>query len=259
MSEPSTEELQHAFEDLVGQPRPPADLAGRARTRGTTLRRQRMAGGLTAVVVVGTLSVPALAFVRDQAQSPAAGLSVASQPKAADPAAQKLATSGTGTAKADRLKASALAAEPANGGSKVDGVGPTVRTDLRQGTLTALDSQRVAAAKSLLGSEYTVDGTEIAVDATSGATRGAVVTFAGPGGAMVGIEWSTGEHSIAGTSASVGPKAGTDSKDPKVSGQVLVVNGTEWDLKVVEGTSGSVPGLGTPDEQTAFLQHLSGS
>jgi hypothetical protein len=234
MSEPTTYELQQAFDDLVGDPRPAADLAARARVRGTALRRQRVAGGLTAVAVVGALSVPGLALVRDQAQGGTAGTSVAGQPKASD------------TASADKKKAAG-------------GVGPTLQTVIKPGVLTTADHARVDAAKALLGNGFTVENTDIAVDATSGAHLGAAVTFsATTGGGMVAVEWSTGEHSISGkndaTSAKLSPEDGPNGT--QVSGAVLVSGNTEWDLKIRQGSAGSTPILATATAAAAFLNQL---
>ncbi|MDX6255340.1 MAG: hypothetical protein QOJ11_1674 [Frankiales bacterium] len=234
MSEPTTYELQQAFDDLVGDPRPGADLAARARVRGTTLRRQRVAGGLTAVAVVGALSVPGLALVRDQAQGGSAGTSVAGQPKASD------------TASADKKEAAG-------------GVGPTLQTVIKPGVLTSADHARVDAAKALLGNGFTVENTDVAVDATSGAHLGAAVTFsATTGGGMVAVEWSTGEHSISGkndaTSAKLSPEDGPNGT--QVSGAVLVSGNTEWDLKIRQGSAGSTPILATATAAAAFLDQL---
>jgi hypothetical protein len=263
MSDPMTDDLHHAFDDLVGDPRPGADLASRARSRGNTLRRQRMAGGLTVVAVAGALCVPALTLVRDQAQGGGpAGASVAAQPKASD------------TAAADKAKApDAAAVEKAKGeaagASKIPGttgVGPTEATVLKPGVLTATDNSRVAAAKALLPG-FTVESTDIAVDVTSGAHVGAAVTFAAPsGGGRVGVEWSTTEASRSGktdskaatssggTSAEIGPKEG--SSGPQVSGAMLVEGTTEWDVKVIQGSPGSTPILATKTDRETFLHSL---
>jgi hypothetical protein len=244
MSEPTTDDLQHAFDDLVGDARPRADLAARARVRGTTLRRQRLAGGLTAVAVLGALSVPGLALVRDQAQGGTTGASVAGQPKASD------------TASADKVKQSLSAT----------GTGPTLQTVIKSGVLTTIDNARVDAAKALLGSGFTVDSTGIALDATTGAAVGAAVTFSATGGGVVAIEWSTTEAARAGktdaksagnsgvTSATIGPKDG--STGAQVSGAALVSGGTEWDLKVLQGPAGSTPILATSTAASAFLHQL---
>ncbi|MDX6227682.1 MAG: hypothetical protein QOI76_1072 [Frankiales bacterium] len=259
MSEPTTYELQQAFDDLVGDPRPAADLAARARVRGTALRRQRVAGGLTAVAVIGALSVPGLALVRDQAQGGTAGTSVAGQPKASD------------TASADRKKTAvhapgdkSTAADPASADKSrsASGVGPTLQTVIKPGVLTTADHARVDAAKALLGSGFTVENTDIAVDATSGAHLGAAVTFsATTGGGMVAVEWSTGEHSISGkndaTSAKLTPEDGPNGT--QVSGAVLVSGNTEWDLKIRQGSAGSTPILATATAAAAFLNQLAGA
>jgi hypothetical protein len=236
MSEPTIDELHRAFDDLVGDPRPTADLASRARSRGTTLRRQRMAGGLTAVAVAGALALPALAFVRDQAQGGTAGAAFAGQPKASETASIDKLTSGTG-------------------------VGPTDQTLIRPGVLTALDHSRVDAAKAVLGNGFTLTSTDIAVDKASGAHVGAAATFtATTGGGIVAVEWSTIERANTGkTSSKAGPTSGpVGAKDGqgRVSGAVLVVGNTEWDAKILQGSPGSTPILATKTAAMTFLSRL---
>jgi hypothetical protein len=266
MSEPTTDELQHAFDDLVGDARPRADLAARARVRGTTLRRQRMAGGLTAVAVAGALCVPALTLVRDQAQGGgSAGASVAAQPKASDSVAKP-----PGTLKpqpSDKPKSSDAAGR--GDWATATGVGPTEETVIKAGTLSALDNSRVEEMRSLLGSGFTLTASGIAVDKTTGAHIGAAATFtAKAGGGAVAVEWSiqpqtrlTEAQGLAGTTLTAKP--GSDSGgakgggDQPVSGAVLVAGDTEWDAKIMQGSPGSTPILATHDDAQAFLKQLS--
>lgn len=270
MSEPMTNDLQHAFDDLVGDARPGADLAARARVRGTTLRRQRMAGGLAVVAVTGALCVPGLALVRDQAQGGSAGAPVAGQPKAPAAAADKAkaartstsiladekakAAAVTGAASAASAKEAAAAGAPKGDGDPGPGSGPTNQTVFKSGVLTAADNARVAAAQALLGGTYTLGSSDIAVDVASGATVGAAVTFVSASG-KIGIEWSTGEHSTAATSATIGPKQGTPAGS-SVVGAVLVRGTTEWDVKILP-TPGRPPmAEATPTAAAAFLDSL---
>ena len=266
MSEPTTDELHHAFDDLVGDPRPSADLATRARSRGTTLRRQRVAAGMTAVAAVGALSLPAVTFVRDHAQSGgSAGASVAAQPKASDAVAKPQ----------DTLKPQASdkprSSDAAGGGdwATATGVGPTEETLIQAGTLSALDNGRVAEMGSLLGSGYTLTASGVAVDKSTGNHLGAAATFtAKVGGGAVAVEWSiqpqarlTEAQGLAGENLTARP--GSDSGGGKggtgqlVTGAVLVSGDTEWDAKIMQGSPGSTPILATHDQAQSFLKDLS--
>jgi hypothetical protein len=250
MSEQLTDDLQRAFDGIIGDPRPSADLAARARARATTLRRQWMTGGLAAAAVTGALCLPGLALVRDhQAQVGSVGSTVPGQPKTHD------------LASANARKAAAMAAG-------AFGSGPTEQTVIKPGAVTSADQVRVNAAKTLLGSGFTVTSTGVAMDAQSGAIVGGAVTFtATAGGGSVGIEWSTVERTRTGTTGAASGSSGSESgtvtskdgpsgRDGGVSGAALVLGDTEWDVKILQGSPGSAPILATPTAATTFLSQL---
>jgi hypothetical protein len=188
MSDPSTEDLRSVFDDLVGAPRPSGDLAERARRRGTALRRQRLSIVTAGVATVTVLVVPSVIAVRhDMSSGFGAGSTPTVKPtasaKAALPKAGAQEQSGTRQQKQRGLLGTTLGTPP--GDPRVESYTVVEKAP------TAQDTRRIDAAKHLLGSAFTMTGSGVTLNATTGKEVGTSATFKSASGESVGVIWVT--------------------------------------------------------------------
>jgi hypothetical protein len=242
-SEPTTEELRAAFDDMVGNPRPSRDLAERARRRGTVLRRQRLSTVSVGVATVTLLTAPSVLTVRHELST---GGAVGGKPSATAPAkaaapSQKPDTGreqGTQEQKQRALGVTAGASDPAAGGDSyvVTSSAPSAR-----------DQRRIAAAAQRLGAGFTKVGSGEVTDPSTGDVIGTSATYRStPAGTTVGVLWMPVNGGAGAAGAKSGATSGSGSSqasqakgDLRTGGAVAASTHEQVTVKFAQSSAGA--------------------